>query len=159
METFRQDVLESAGITDNFVQDNHSRSARGVLRGLHYQLLNPQAKLCRVTTGEVYDVAVDIRIGSPHFGRWYGEVLSARNKLQLYIPRGFAHGFVVRSKTADFLYKCSAYYDPNDDRGILWNDPAIGISWNDDSPFLSERDKNHLPLGEVPPEFLPRYPL
>ena len=122
-------MLAEAGIRDNFVQDNHSHSSRGVLRGMHYQLRNPQAKLCRVAQGEVLDIAVDIRLGSPNFGKWVSVVLSGENHTQLYIPKGFAHGFVVRSETADFLYKCSDYFDAGDDRGVLWNDPAIGIDW------------------------------
>ncbi len=156
-ETYRADVLASAGIHDNFVQDNHSRSARGVLRGLHYQLRRPQAKLCRVVSGEVFDVAVDIRLGSPTFGKWYGVVLSSENKLQIYLPPGFAHGFVVRSETADFLYKCSDYYDASDDRGVLWNDPAIGIAWEAPAPIVSPKDLQHPPLAEVPQALLPRY--
>jgi dTDP-4-dehydrorhamnose 3,5-epimerase len=157
METYRQTVLAEAGIREDFVQDNHSRSSRGVLRGLHYQLQHPQAKLCRVAQGEVLDVAVDIRAGSPHFGKWVGVVLSGENYLQLYIPKGFAHGFVVRSETADFLYKCSDYFDAADDRGVLWNDPAIGIDWQTESPLLSEKDKRYLPLAQIPREQLPRY--
>ena len=111
VETYRADLLAAAGVHEQFVQDNHSRSSRGVLRGLHYQLPHPQAKLCRVVQGEVLDIAVDIRIGSPSFGKWVGVVLSAENSHALYIPQGFAHGFVVRSETADFLYKCSDYYE------------------------------------------------
>jgi len=157
METYRQNVLEAAGIRETFVQDNHSHSSRGVLRGLHYQLRRPQAKLCRVAQGEVLDVAVDIRVGSPHFGKWVAVVLSAENHAQLYIPKGFAHGFVVRSETADFLYKCSDYFDGSDDRGVLWNDPAIGIDWQMDSPILSDKDQRYLPLAEIDPVNLPRY--
>ncbi len=157
METYRQNVLADAGIRDNFVQDNHSHSSRGVLRGLHYQLRHPQAKLCRVVQGEVLDIAVDIRLGSPSFGNWVGVVLSAENQQQLYIPRGFAHGFVVRSQTADFLYKCSDYFDGADDRGVLWNDPAVGIDWQTGEPILSDKDKRYLPLNEIAPENLPRY--
>ena len=157
METYRQNVLAEAGIRDNFVQDNHSRSSRGVLRGLHYQLRHPQAKLCRVVQGEVLDIAVDIRLGSPTFGKWVGVVLSGENQQQLYVPRGFAHGFVVRSETADFLYKCSDYFDGADDRGVLWNDPAIGIDWQTAEPLLSDKDKRYLPLNEIAHENLPRY--
>ncbi len=157
METYRQDVLEGAGIQDQFVQDNHSRSSRGVLRGLHYQLRNPQAKLCRVVQGEVLDVAVDIRIGSPTFGQWVSVLLSAENHLQLYIPRGFAHGFAVQSETADFLYKCSDYYSAPDDRGVLWNDPNIGIDWQTPTPILSEKDTGYLPLSRIARDQLPRY--
>jgi dTDP-4-dehydrorhamnose 3,5-epimerase len=157
METYRQNVLAEAGIRDNFVQDNHSRSSRGVLRGLHYQLRHPQAKLCRVAQGEVLDIAVDIRLGSPTFGKWVSVVLSGENQQQLYIPKGFAHGFVVRSETADFLYKCSDYFDGADDRGVLWNDPAIGIDWQSADPILSDKDKRYLPLNEIAHENLPRY--
>jgi dTDP-4-dehydrorhamnose 3,5-epimerase len=157
METYRQNVLAEAGIRDNFVQDNHSRSSRGVLRGLHYQLGHPQAKLCRVAQGEVLDIAVDVRLGSPTFGKWVSVVLSGENQQQLYIPMGFAHGFVVRSETADFLYKCSDYFDGADDRGVLWNDPAIGIDWQTAEPILSDKDKRYLPLNEIAPENLPRY--
>jgi len=157
METYRADLLAAAGITDQFLQDNQSRSSRGVLRGLHYQLRTPQAKLCRVVQGEVLDIAVDIRVGSPTFGKWVGVILSAENHLQIYIPKGFAHGFAVRSETADFLYKCSDYYDAGDDRGVRWNDPQIGIDWQTPSPILSEKDKRYLPLSQVPQEQLPRY--
>ncbi len=157
METYRQNMLAAAGIGDNFVQDNHSHSSRGVLRGLHYQLHHPQAKLCRVAHGEVLDIAVDIRLGSPYFGKWVGVVLSGENHVQLYIPKGFAHGFAVRSETADFLYKCSDYFDASDDRGVLWNDPAIGIDWQTPSPILSEKDKRYLPLRQIAHDQLPRY--
>lgn len=157
METYRENVLAAGGITERFVQDNHSRSSRGVLRGLHYQLRSPQAKLCRVTQGEVLDIAVDIRIGSPSFGKWVSVLLSGENHLQIYIPKGFAHGFSVRSKTADFLYKCSDYYDASDDRGVLWNDPGIGIDWQTPSPILSDKDKRYLPLAQIARDELPRY--
>jgi dTDP-4-dehydrorhamnose 3,5-epimerase len=157
METYRQNVLAEGGIRDNFVQDNHSRSSRGVLRGLHYQLRHPQAKLCRVAQGEVLDIAVDVRLGSPTFGKWVSVLLSSENQQQLYIPRGFAHGFAVRSDTADFLYKCSDYFDGGDDRGVLWNDPAIGIDWQTLKPILSDKDRRYLPLAEIAHENLPRY--
>jgi len=157
METYRQNALADAGIRESFVQDNHSRSARGVLRGLHYQLRHPQAKLCRVAQGEVLDVAVDIRLGSPHFGKWVGVVLSGENHAQIYIPKGFAHGFVVRSDTADFLYKCSDYYDGPDDRGVLWNDPDLAIDWDTPSPLVSDKDQRYLPLAKISPDELPRY--
>ncbi len=159
METYRAEALHEAGINDKFVQDNHARSARGVLRGLHYQLQHPQAKLCRVVAGEVFDVAVDVRLGSPTFGRWFGVTLSEENKLQIYVPRGFAHGYVVRSETADFLYKCSDYYDPGDDRGVLWNDPAIGIEWDTPEPILSGKDQQYARLADVPHDMLPGYQL
>ena len=157
METYRENVLAAAGITDCFVQDNHSHSARGVLRGLHYQLHNPQAKLCRVASGEVLDIAVDIRLGSPTFGKWVSQVLSDENCKQLYIPKGFAHGFVVLSGTADFIYKCSDYYVASDDRGVLWNDPDIGIDWQAASPLLSDKDQRYPRLSQVSQDQLPRY--
>lgn len=157
METYRENVLAGAGIHEQFVQDNHSHSSRGVLRGLHYQLRNPQAKLCRVVQGEVLDVAVDIRVGSPNFGQWVSVLLSAENHVESYVPKGFAHGFVVQSETADFLYKCSDYYNGSDDRGVLWNDPAIGIDWETPSPILSEKDNSYLPLSQIALDQLPRY--
>jgi dTDP-4-dehydrorhamnose 3,5-epimerase len=157
METYRAEVLAGAGIRRSFLQDNHARSVRGVLRGLHYQLRQPQAKLCRVVSGEVFDVAVDVRLGSPTFGRWVGVLLSAENKLQIYVPRGFAHGYVVRSETADFLYKCDEYYDPSDDRGILWSDPDIGIAWDVSEPTVSDKDQQLPRLADVARELLPRY--
>jgi dTDP-4-dehydrorhamnose 3,5-epimerase len=157
METYRQNALAEAGIAETFVQDNHSHSSRGVLRGLHYQLRNPQAKLCRVTQGEVLDIAVDIRAGSPNFGKWVSVVLSGENHAELYIPKGFAHGFVVRSETADFLYKCSDYFEAVDDRGVLWNDPQIGINWETPDPILSNKDKDYLPLAKIAQDQLPRY--
>ncbi len=157
METYRADVLAAAGVHEPFVQDNHSHSSRGVLRGLHYQLRRPQAKLCRVVQGEVLDVAVDIRVGSPHFGKWVGAVLSAENKHALYLPKGFAHGFVVCSDTADFLYKCSEYFDAADDCGVLWNDPDLGIKWDTPAPILSAKDQAFLPLAQVPHDRLPVY--
>src|SRR5271165_905307 len=157
METYRQNVLAEAGIRETFVQDNHSRSSRGVLRGLHYQLRHPQAKLCRVAQGEVLDIAVDIRVGSPNFGKWVGALLSGENNTQIYIPKGFAHGFVVRSETADFLYKCSDYYDASDDRGVLWNDPDLAINWDMQSPIISEKDQRYLTLAQAPHDQLPRF--
>ena len=157
METYRAEMLASAGVRDEFVQDNHARSGRGVLRGLHYQLRRPQAKLCRVVSGEVFDVAVDVRQGSPTFGQWVGVTLSAKNKVQIYVPRGFAHGYAVRSETADFLYKCSDYYDASDDRGILWSDPALEIAWDVAEPIVSGKDQQLPRLADVPREMLPRY--
>jgi dTDP-4-dehydrorhamnose 3,5-epimerase len=157
METYRQNALAEAGIRVNFVQDNHSHSSRGVLRGLHYQLRQPQAKLCRVIQGEVLDIAVDVRLGSPTFGKWVSVLLSGENHRQIYVPKGFAHGFVVRSETADFLYKCSDYFDASDDRGVLWNDPGIGIDWQVDDPIISDKDKRYLPLAEIAHDQLPRY--
>lgn len=130
------------GIVDEFIQDNHSISNKGVLRGLHFQENPTQAKLVRVTRGEVFDVAVDIRKESSTFGKWFGVTLSEENHRQLYIPSGFAHGFCVLSDTAEFLYKCSDYYAPSGERAILWNDPDIGIDWPIKNPILSEKDKS-----------------
>nr|WP_310525352.1 dTDP-4-dehydrorhamnose 3,5-epimerase [Polymorphobacter sp.] len=129
LESWNARSFADAGLDLNFVQDNHSRSARGVLRGLHYQRANPQGKLVRVTSGAVFDVAVDIRRSSQHFGKWVGYELSDTNKRMLWVPPGFAHGFMVLSETADFLYKCTTLYDPPNDRGIRWDDPAIAIDW------------------------------
>jgi len=140
MESWHKQKFAEQGLTAAFVQDNHSRSMQGVLRGLHYQLQKPQGKLVRVITGCVFDVAVDIRRGSPTFGQWVGAELSADNQHQFYIPPGFAHGFCVLSETADFLYKCTAYYAPQDEHGIMWNDPAIGIRWPDGDFVISEKD-------------------
>ncbi len=144
METYNHEDFKNAGITDDFVQDNQSASQRGVLRGLHYQINYPQAKLVRVTKGEVFDVAVDIREGSPTFGKWHGEILSAENKKQLYVPKGFAHGFLVLSEKAEFVYKCSDFYHPEDQDGIYYKDPSIGIDWPIEEGMeiiLSEKDK------------------
>lgn len=136
-----RNFAELTGVTKPFVQDNHSKSAHNVLRGLHYQIQHPQGKLVRVVSGEVFDVAVDIRKNSPSFGRWVGVTLSAENKRQLWIPEGFAHGFVVIGDWAEFLYKTTDYYAPDYDRCILWNDPTIGIQWPIDSdPVLSGKD-------------------
>ncbi len=142
LESWNRQNFADAGLDLDFVQDNHSRSARGVLRGLHYQLENPQGKLVRVTQGAVFDVAVDIRRSSPHFGKWVGVELSAENHRMLWIPPGFAHGFLVLSETADFLYKCTTLYHPPSDRGIRWDDPDIGIAWPDVglAPLLSAKD-------------------
>lgn len=132
---------ELTGIKKSFVQDNHSRSAKNVLRGLHYQIQQPQGKLVRVVVGEVFDVAVDIRKSSPHFGQWVGVTLSAENKRQLWVPEGFAHGFVVTSDWAEFLYKTTDYYAPEYERSILWNEPSIGIKWPITvEPILSGKD-------------------
>ena len=137
----RRAFHEATGINVDFVQDNHSKSARNVLRGLHYQLAQPQGKLVRVTQGEVFDVAVDIRKGSPTYGQWVGEILSAENKKQLWIPAGLAHGFVVLSETAEFLYKTTDYYAPQHERCIAWNDPDLAIAWPiEGQPLLSPKD-------------------
>ncbi len=142
-ESFNQKrFAELTGLNPNFVQDNHSKSAKGVLRGLHYQIQQTQGKLVRVTAGEVFDVTVDLRKSSPTFGKWVGVTLSAENKRQLWVPEGFAHGFVVISDTAEFLYKTTDYWASEFERSILWNDPAIGIEWPlDGEPLLSGKDK------------------
>ena len=143
LETFQAIRYEQeAGIDLPFVQDNHSRSARGVLRGLHFQNTKPQGKLVRVVRGEVYDVAVDIRKGSATFGEWEGVILSEDNKKQFWVPPGFAHGFVVLSDTADFEYKCTDYYDPSDEGCILWSDPDLDIPWPIANPVLSTKDES-----------------
>ena len=129
METWNEKAFREAGIEATFVQDNHSRSVKGTLRGLHYQIQQPQGKLVRVTSGEVFDVAVDLRKGSPTFGQWVGEYLSADNKRMLWVPPGFAHGFYVTSEQAEFQYKCTAYYAPDHERCIRWDDPDLGIQW------------------------------
>jgi len=157
LETYHQPHFADLGIADHFIQDNHSKSVKGTLRGLHYQLPHAQAKLCRVVQGEVQDVAVDIRVGSPCFGCWSSAILSAENKRQIYIPAGFAHGFLVLSETAEFLYKCSDFYSPEDERGIAWNDPELNIRWNIKEPFLSEKDRRHPPLAAIPRDQLPKY--
>lgn len=150
-ESFNHAKFEQAiGRQVAFIQDNHSRSARGVLRGLHFQDPKPQGKLVRVTQGEVFDVAVDIREGSKTFGRWVGEVLSADNKRQLWIPEGFAHGFLVLSESAEFLYKTTDYYAPAFERCLRWDDPDLGIEWPlDISPILSKKDQEGLPLSKL----------
>ena len=152
LETFQAErYAELAGIALPFVQDNHSRSSKAVLRGLHYQKKKPQGKLVRVVRGEVYDVAVDIRQGSSTFGQWEGVILSEENKKQFWVPAGFAHGFVVLSETADFEYKCTDYYDPADEGSILWNDPDLSIPWPTDVPTLSEKDANAEKLVDLKP--------
>ena len=150
-ESFNQRQLnEAIGQTVAFVQDNHSRSAKNVLRGLHYQIQQPQGKLVRVVMGEVFDVAVDIRKSSPSFGQWVGEILSAENKKQLWVPEGFAHGFVVLSDHAEFLYKTTDYWAPEFERSIAWNDPAIGIQWPiQGEPTLSAKDQQAKSLAEA----------
>lgn len=148
-ETYRQERYQEAGIQGPFVQDNYSRSSQSVLRGLHFQLNHPQGKLVSVVRGEVFDVAVDIRVGSPTFGQWVGDYLSEDNHRQLYIPEGFAHGFCVMSETADFTYKCTDYYNPEDEKGIIWNDPDLAIEWPNANPLLSEKDLSNKTLAEM----------
>ena len=159
LETYRQDILLEAGITADFVQDNHSRSSRGVLRGLHYQMTQAQGKLVRVATGAVFDVAVDVRVGSPTFGQWYGTELNEENMRLMYVAPGYAHGFVVLSETADFIYKYTDYYHPQSEQGIAWNDPDIGITWPITDVSLSEKDKNNVLLKNQSKENLFDYPL
>ncbi len=151
LETFQTArYKKKAGIELLFVQDNHSRSVKGVLRGLHFQKTKPQGKLVRVVRGEVYDVALDIRKGSPTFGSWESVILSEKNKKQFWVPPGFAHGFVVLSDVADFEYKCTDFYDPTDEGCILWNDPDLGIPWPIANPILSAKDANAKKLVDLP---------
>jgi dTDP-4-dehydrorhamnose 3,5-epimerase len=151
LESFNARVFrEATGMEANFVQDNHSRSGRGVLRGLHYQLRQPQGKLVRVVRGEVFDVAVDVRRSSPRFGQWVGVELSEDNQRQLWVPPGFAHGFLVLSDSADFLYKATDYYAPEHERCVAWNDPALAIAWPAGvTPILSAKDAAGLPLARA----------
>lgn len=151
METYQETAFKEAGISSRFVQDNHSKSCKGVLRGLHFQKSHPQAKLVRVIKGEVFDVAVDLRKDSKSYGKWVGVVLSEENKRQFYIPRGFAHGFLVLSDEAEFVYKCDDFYHPEDESGIMWNDSDIGIQWpkTDAEILLSEKDKKHPSFKEI----------
>jgi len=154
METFRQSLFEQYVPGLRFVQDNHSKSAQGILRGLHYQLKQPQGKLVRVVLGEIYDVAVDMRASSPTFGQSVGVHLSAHNKHQLWVPPGFAHGFYVLSETAEMVYKCTDYYAPDDDYSLLWSDPALHIHWplvaGSAEPVLSDKDRQAPPLRDAP---------
>lgn len=152
METYKKPDFVAGGIDVDFVQDNQSSSTKGVLRGLHFQISHPQSKLVRVVSGEVFDVAVDLREGSSTYGKWEGVILSAENKRQFFIPRGFAHGFLVLSDTAEFCYKCDDVYHPNDEGGLMWNDPSLDITWpalqgdiefDSSKIILSEKDKHH----------------
>ncbi|MBB5987459.1 dTDP-4-dehydrorhamnose 3,5-epimerase [Sphingobium lignivorans] len=151
MESWNARTFREAGLDIDFVQDNHSRSSRGVLRGLHYQQPGPQGKLVRVTAGAVFDVVVDMRRSSPTFGKWVGVELSARNKRMLWVPEGMAHGFLCLEDGTDFLYKCRGFYDPANEHSLLWNDPAIGIAWPLDGivPQLSAKDQAGAPLAEA----------
>lgn len=159
METFQKEEFAAAGIADEFVQDNQSSSSRGVLRGVHFQKQHTQAKLVRVTKGEVFDVAVDCRPGSPTFGQWAGVVLSAENKKQFYVPQGFAHGFLVLSELAEFCYKCTDYYDPASEGGIPYNDATVAIEWPDCGCeyLLSDKDKKHPPFAVQTFDFFERW--
>lgn len=158
LESYHQQKFREAGIRTHFVQDNHSSSTRGTLRGLHLQRTKLQGKLIRVIEGEIFDVAVDVRTGSPHFGKWFGVELSAGNFRQLYIPPGFAHGFAVTSDSAQVEYKCTALYAPDDELTLAWNDPEIGIDWPLSNPILSNKDEAGKRLSEVI-ELLPQFAL
>ncbi len=149
METFNQATFANLGLPDEFVQDNHSRSSYGVLRGLHFQYPQWQGKLVRVLNGEIFDVAVDVRADSPTFGQWVGVTLSADNKQQLYVPSGYAHGFCVTSELADVVYKCTSLYKPEDDTGIRWDDPDVNISWPIENPTVSEKDQGAGRLRDI----------
>ena len=158
METYREENFVAGGIDALFVQDNQSYSVQGVLRGLHFQIEHPQAKLVRVISGTVFDVAVDLREGSPTWGQWEGVVLSAENRRQFFVPRGFAHGFLVLSETAEFCYKCDDIYHPGDEGGIMWNDPELGVEWpaflgektlDPAKVILSDKDKIHPALSSL----------
>jgi dTDP-4-dehydrorhamnose 3,5-epimerase len=156
VETWREETWREGGVAGPFVQDNHSRSRAGTVRGLHAQRLRPQGKLVRVVSGEIWDVAVDVRRGSPSFGRWVAENLSAENFVQLWVPPGFAHGFAVLSDEAEFVYKCTDYYDPGDELRIAWNDPALAIPWPVAEPLLSDADREAKTLAELE-ALLPRW--
>ncbi|HEX5386109.1 MAG TPA: dTDP-4-dehydrorhamnose 3,5-epimerase [Gemmatimonadales bacterium] len=156
LESFNRRVFQEAGLPVEFVQDNHSRSRAGVLRGLHYQLPHPQGKLVRVARGRVFDVAADIRVGSPTFGRWVGVELSDENARMLWVPPGFAHGFCALSDPADVAYKCTELYHPEGERGVRWDDPDLAIEWPVHDPLLSPKDAAYLPLGAARDD-LPRY--
>ena len=156
METYQREEFAEAGLDFEFVQDNQSKSKKGVLRGLHFQYTQPQGKLVRVISGEVFDVAVDLRKDSPTYGKWEGVILSEENKKQFYIPEGFAHGFVVLSDSAEFTYKCTDFYKADDEGGIKWDDPEIGIEWpidDIDELILSEKDQEWKPLSETETNF------
>jgi len=157
LESYNAAKYPALGVGCAFVQDNHSFSTQGTLRGLHYQLPFTQAKLVWVVTGEVLDVAVDIRRGSPTFGQWVGEILSEQNRRRLFIPRGFAHGFCVLSPSAHFMYKCDEFFHPETDGGVRWNDPDIAIDWPVRDPMLSPKDARLPLLADIPADLLPRY--
>lgn len=157
LETYHLARFHELGIADSFIQDNHSCSRKGTLRGLHYQLRHPQAKLCRVVEGQALDVVLDIREGSPRFGEWTSVILSAEHQNQIYVPAGFAHGFLALTDTVQFLYKCSDYYAPEDEYGVLWSDPELKILWGNQNPVVSEKDARLPSLATIPIERLPRY--
>jgi dTDP-4-dehydrorhamnose 3,5-epimerase len=155
METYHRDRFADLGIHVDFVQDNHSKSSKGTLRGFHYQLNWPQAKLCRVVEGEALDIALDIRVGSPHFGNWASVRLTAAEHNQIFIPPGFAHAFLALTDTVQFLYKCSEFYDAKSEHGILWNDASLGVHWGIENPLVSEKDAKFPSLAEIPRNLLP----
>jgi dTDP-4-dehydrorhamnose 3,5-epimerase len=157
LEAYHQTKFAEPGIQDRFFQDNHSSSERGTLRGLHYQLHHPQTKLCRVVEGTALDIVADIGVGSPQFGKWTSVRLSSAEQNQIYIPKGFTHGFLALTETVHFLYKCSDFYDPKDERGILWRDPDLNISWGIPDVLVSDKDAKNPRLAEVHEESLPRY--
>lgn len=157
LETYNEKKFKEAGIRSRFVQDNNSYSMGGVIRGLHYQLKNPQGKLIHVKQGAIFDVAVDIRLGSPTFSKWIGFHLSAEDRRQIFIPEGFAHGFYVLSERASVDYKCTAFYAPEDEYGIRWNDPEIAIDWPTKNPILSEKDAHYPLLSNITEGLLPRW--
>jgi dTDP-4-dehydrorhamnose 3,5-epimerase len=157
LETFHAKKYADGGIKKPFIQDNHSHSARGVLRGLHYQRNHPQGKLVCAVRGEIFDVAVDVRRGSPAFGKWVGRVLSDQNHAQLYVPEGCVHGFLALSDEADVWYKCTELYVPSDDQGIIWNDPTFRIDWPMPNPLLSDKDARLPRFSELPADRLPTY--
>jgi len=157
VETFHESRFRDAGVSEHFVQDNHSRSMGGVLRGLHYQLSDPQGKLVRVVRGQVFDVAVDVRLGSPTLGRWVSVTLDDESLQQLYVPPGFAHGFCVLSDQADLVYKCTRYYDPASEQGIVWDDPDLAIDWPLEQVILSPKDARLPTLAAQEESKLPRY--
>lgn len=157
IEVYHQRKYSECGIDETFIQDNFSHSRQKTLRGLHYQLNHPQAKIVYVVNGEIIDVAVDIRLGSPTFGQWTSVQLSSENGHQVFIPKGFAHGFCVLSPTADVIYKCTDFYTPGDDFGIIWSDPDVKIDWPVADPFLSEKDQNNPRLSDLAKHRLPAY--
>lgn len=157
METYNYNDFKAAGLDMVFVQDNQSKSKKGVLRGLHFQKSNPQGKLVRAVKGEVYDVAVDLRRGSETYGKWYGVLLSEENKRQFYVPEGFAHGFLVMTDTAEFVYKCTRFYDPSDEGGLMWNDPDVGVTWPIEEGMeilLSDKDKKNTAFHDLESPFV-----
>jgi len=157
LETYHKEKYAEPGIKVDFVQDNHSNSKKGTLRGLHYQLENSQAKLVYVVKGEILDVIVDIRRGSPTFRQWISFTLSETNKKQVFVPEGFAHGFCVNSESADVIYKCTDYYHPEDEYGVLWSDPDVGIEWDVENPIITDKDNKYPKLSDIPESKLPEY--